>query len=206
MACAPSATRNSFDPVMPPLRDMPSVTSKHIPSPYHRFRSIHTKVPLNQMSSYSTLVGGNAFGESLPPHQQYSVPPSTHTITLSYPTADAASFGMHIPGPMLPVGGHVLSTTSSETSTSSGQGTAVVSPIALNVAAAEGQGPGWLLCGEPGCGSSFTYEQVRTRHFKNVHLPPGACPNCSWFKWPRGRPGLLTDHHRKYHMPSVTDD
>jgi hypothetical protein len=159
---------------------------------------------LDQMSSYSTLA--NALGD-----QQPLAPPSTHAIIPSYSTADAASFGTPIPGPTLPVpaGGPVLSI-SSETLATSGQGTAVASPIALKVPTAAGgqdpQGPGRYMCSEPGCQASFTQEQVRTRHFKDIHLPPGTCPNCSWFKWPRGRPGLLTAHQKKYHMPSVSDD
>ncbi|KAH9970404.1 hypothetical protein BGW80DRAFT_1330443 [Lactifluus volemus] len=145
-------------------------------------------------SSYSTLSNAT---------------PSTQTITPSYSTSDAASFGTPIPGPTLPVpvGGPVLSI-SSGTSTSSGQGTAVVSPIALNVAAVEGQnfqGPGRHKCNEPGCKASFTQKQVRNRHFKDQHSPRGTCPNCSW-TWPSGRPGLLTAHQKKYHMPSVSDD
>jgi hypothetical protein len=157
------------------------------------------------MSSFSTL--SNALGELFPPHQQHSVPPSTHTITLSYSTADAASFETHILGPTLPVGGPVLSI-SSGTSASSGESTAVVSPIVLNVAAAEGQdsqGPGRHKCNKPGCKASFTQKQVRNRHFKDQHSPRGTCPNCSW-TWPSGRPGLLTAHQKKYHMPSVSDD
>ncbi|KAH9970393.1 hypothetical protein BGW80DRAFT_576210 [Lactifluus volemus] len=193
---------------MPTLRHTPPISSEHIPTPYHPFRSIHTEVRFDQRSSYSTLA--NALGESFPLYQQHSAPPSTHTISPSYPTADAASFGPHIPGPTSPVSvGGPVSSISSGTSASSGQGTAVVSPIASNVAAAVGQdhqGPGRFFCGYPGCERSFIQEQGLTRHFKDIHLPPGTCPNCTSFRWPRGRPGLLTAHQKKCHMPSVSHD
>ncbi|KAH9970426.1 hypothetical protein BGW80DRAFT_1330786 [Lactifluus volemus] len=94
-------------------------------------------------------------------------------------------------------------------SASSGQGTAVVSPtgIALNVAAAVGQDAqrtGRYEYDE--CGASFSQKKARTHHFKDKHLRPGTCPNCLWFTWPRGRPGLLPAHQNEYHMPSVFDD
>jgi hypothetical protein len=156
------------------------------------------------MSSYSTLA--NALGGLFPPHQQLLAPPSTHTIIPSYSTAN----GMPIPGPTLPVpvGGPVLSI-SSGMSASSGQGTAVVSPIALNVAAADGQdpqGPGRHKCHKPGCKVIFTQEQVRNRHFKDKHMPPGTCPECPWFTWPLGRPDKLKAHNKEYHMPSISHD
>ncbi|KAH9957177.1 hypothetical protein BGW80DRAFT_1383263 [Lactifluus volemus] len=154
---------------------------------------------LDQRSSYSTLE--NAFRESFPPHQRHLTSPSTHTITPLYSAADAPSFGTPIPGPTLPVGGPVLSIPS-EASASSGQGTAVASP---NVAAAVGQDPqstGRYVCDD--CGASFSQKQVRDRHIKDQHSPPGTCPMCSWFVWPRGRPGLLKAHIGKYHLPPVS--
>ncbi|KAH9957170.1 hypothetical protein BGW80DRAFT_1448689 [Lactifluus volemus] len=194
---------------MPPLRDTPPVTSEHIPTPHHPFRSIHTEVRFDQRNSYSTLA--NALGESFLPYQRHSAPPSTHTITPSYSTADAASFGTPIPGPTLPVsvGGPVLSI-SSGTSATSGQGTAVASPIALNVpAAAEGQdlqGPGRCMCSEPGCQASFTQKKAQSRHFKDKHMPPRTCPECPWFTWPLGRPDKLKAHNKEYHIPSASHD
>jgi hypothetical protein len=167
---------------------------------------------LDQRSSYSALA--NAFGELFPLREQHVAPPSTDTITPSYSTADATSFGTPILGQTLPVpvdGPMLSSQVPSETSVSSesGQGTAIVSPIALNVAAAVGQDPQGserFMCNEPECEASFIQEQGLNRHFKDKHLPPGTCPNCPWFTWPRGRPGLLKAHQEKYHMSSVFHD
>ncbi|KAH9970386.1 hypothetical protein BGW80DRAFT_1330262 [Lactifluus volemus] len=170
------------------------MASEHLPRPSRPVHSIHTEVPLDQRSSHSALA--NAFGQSYLSDQQHSAPPSTQTITPSYPT-DAASFGPPIPGPTLPVavGGSVLSI-SSETSASSGQGTAVV---------AEGQDPKLFLCGEHRCQASFTKKKAYNRHFKDKHMPPGTCPECS-FTWPLGRPDKLTAHKKEYHMPSPSHD
>jgi DNA-directed RNA polymerase subunit RPC12/RpoP len=196
------------------------MTSRKVPKPYHPFRSIHTEVPvsplvnpsidggqrmnfqLDQRSSYTTLT--NSFGASFPPHQQHLAPPHVHTITPSYSIADGASFGTPIPGPTSPVGGPVLSI-SSETSASSGQGTTVASPIALTVAAAVSQDPQGTrryVCDE--CGASFSQKQVRDHHIKDQHSPPGTCPMCSRFVWPRGRPGLLKAHIGRYHLPPAS--
>ena len=149
-------------------------------------------------SSFSTLA--NALGESFPPHQQHLLPPSIHTITPSYSTqaADAAFFWTSTPRPTLSVGGPV-SSISSETSASPCQDT---SPIALNVAAVVGQefrGSRRHLCDK--CGASFRQKQVRNRHFRDKHLPPGTCPKCP-FKFPKGRPGVLKAHLKEYHTPS----
>jgi hypothetical protein len=199
---------SSFSTLANAFQEPPSLGSLS-PSPMGGFSSalaVDIRAPSQESSTSDWPLGYRQSGGTMdPPHKQYLPTSSIHPFTTSYPFSTTL-FRTPALGPTLDgLVSSILSETSMYTA-SSGQDTAVASPIVRSVGVAVGQGSRSSrrhVC--PICTAGFGQKQALNRHLGEKHLPWESCPRCSSFKWPRTRRYLFEDHLReKHHMSSLT--